>query len=144
MKFFRSSQDFTKKTFSKCPIFLKGLSTIAVIFLTFLYIYQQVDAVKISYEIKSNKEKLTCLKKENFALEYKLALLISPQNLEKEIKQRDIQLCWEDNPEVMALAKRQPLKNSQQRAKGKIEERYFAQGFLKGLLLSREAEAEQR
>ena len=82
---------------------LTGLTLIATVFLTFLYIYQQVDPVRISYEIKSNKKILVRLKEENSLLRYKLALLASPPNLEKEIENRNIQLCLGDRLKMVEL-----------------------------------------
>ena len=130
---------------------LKGLILIAAVFLTFLYIYQQVDPVRISYEIKSNKKILAGLKEKNALLRYKLALLVSPPNLEKEIENRNIQLCLGDRLRMVELIA-YPIGHRENRGHtlsgtGKTEDiikkKYFIQGFLESLL-SKRAEAEQK
>ena len=119
------------------------LTLIAAVFLTFLYIYQQVDPVRISYEIKSNKRILAELKEENALLRYKLALLVSPPNLEKEIENRNIQLCLGDRLRMVELIERRPPAERVGKPKTDIRRKYFVEGFLESLL-SKRAEAEQR
>ena len=125
---------------------LMGLTLIAAVFLTFLYIYQQVDPVRISYEIKSNKKVLAGLKEENTLLRYKLALLTSPPNLEKEIENRNIQLCLGDRLKMVELitTPRSPVRGVAPTGLTPASRRkYFIQGFLESLLIKR-AEAEQK
>ena len=125
---------------------LKGLILIAAVFLTFLYIYQQVDPVRISYEIKTNKKILAELKEKNTLLKYKLALLASPPNLEKEIEDRDIQLCLGDKMKVVELIASAPSPQPTRLSESTrlvSSRKSFIQGFLESLL-SRKAEAEQR
>ena len=124
---------------------LRGLTLIAVVFLTFLYIYQEVTAVRISYEIKTNKKILAELKEENAVLRYKLALLVSPANLEKEIEDRDIGLCLGDEMKVVELVASVPSPQPARLTKSTrlvSSRKSFIQGFLKSLL-SKEAEAEE-
>lgn len=119
---------------------------IAAVFLTFLYIYQQVDPVRISYEIKTNKKILAELKEENALLRYKLALLASPPNLEKEIENRNIQLCLRDRVNAVELitTSRSPVRGVAPTGLTPASRRkYFIQGFLESLV-SKKAEAEQR
>ncbi len=116
------------------------LILVTAVFLGLLYIYQQVEPVRISYEIRRNKKILSELKEKNRLLKYKLTLLASPVNLEREMDRKNIELRFGANPKIVAL--NVGLKQNRKQM-ANIKERYFMKEFLESLF-SREAEAEQK
>ena len=56
------------------------------------YVYEEVEAVKIGYEIRKKDEKKTLLLDRARALKYNIAHLQAPHNLEKKLSAQRIEL----------------------------------------------------
>ncbi len=83
-------------------ILLLGIITLTALF----YVHQQVELVKLSYEIGCKEKKLKEMLDRKGTLRYNISNLESPSRLEKALLERKISVSYPKNSQVVRLARR--------------------------------------
>lgn len=69
-----------------------GAAVIIILSLSFFYVYQRVQILRLGYKIRDVEKKTGILKEENSVLRFKISQLISPENIAKEVKKLGLDL----------------------------------------------------
>ena len=83
-------------------IMLLGIVTLTAL----VYVHQQVELVKLSYEIDCKEKKLKEMLDRKGILRYNISNLESPSRLEKVLLERKVSVSYPKNRQVMRLARK--------------------------------------
>lgn len=82
-------------------IILSGIVTLTAL----VYVHQQVELVKLSYEIDCKEKKLKEILDRKGILRYNISNLESPSRLEKVLLERKVSVSYPKNGQVIRLAR---------------------------------------
>ena len=102
------------------------------------YVHQQIEVVKLSYEIQSNTHRLNDLLDQNEILQYNVIALMAPSNLENRLLDNDIRLVMPERWQVVRVASSGPDTQALLQERRTLPRLY---AFLRDFALGREAQA---